>query len=421
MANHSTQLLRALRSHDFRLYFAGQFISLAGTWMQQIAMSWLAYSLTHSAFVLGLIGFASQLPILAFGGFGGVWSDRVDRRRLLMWTQSLAMIQALLIAGLAWKGWISAPVLVSLAFILGCINAVDLPARQSFVVYLVEDREQLPNAIALNSMLINSTRFVGPALAGFVVAFMGEAVCFLINALSYLAVLLALRAIRARAGEGSAIPALQALKEGLSYTFNHPDIRTPFIDRSDGFSRDTLYRLDAHLCQEYLWRRCKYLRHAYQQHGGWLIDGRPVSRQTHIHNRASPQGVDLLRGQRSGTGGFCAQRQPGICLPDTHGAWLFHDHRRCGRKHDDPDMGSRRHARQGDGDLLDGLPGDGSSWKSCRRKPRACCRGQANPPCLWSSRHADRACSCLPPSPEGVVGWRMTGAADERITATTTP
>lgn len=229
MANHSPQLLRALQSHDFRLYFAGQLISLAGTWMQQIAMSWLAYSLTHSAFVLGLIGFASQLPILAFGGFGGVWSDRVDRRRLLMWTQSLAMIQALLIAGLAWKGWISAPVLVLLAFILGCINAIDLPARQSFVVYLVEDREQLPNAIALNSLLINSTRFVGPALAGFVVAFMGEAVCFLINALSYLAVLLALRGIRARAVEGSAIPALRALKEGLNYTFNHPDIRTCLV------------------------------------------------------------------------------------------------------------------------------------------------------------------------------------------------
>lgn len=229
MANQSPQLLRALRSHDFRLYFAGQLISLAGTWMQQIAMSWLAYSLTHSAFVLGLIGFASQLPILAFGGFGGVWSDRVDRRRLLMWTQSLAMIQALLIAGLAWKGWISAPVLVLLAFILGCINAIDLPARQSFVVYLVEDREQLPNAIALNSLLINSTRFVGPALAGFVVAFMGEAVCFLINALSYLAVLLALRGIRARAREDSAIPALRALKEGLNYTFNHPDIRTCLV------------------------------------------------------------------------------------------------------------------------------------------------------------------------------------------------
>jgi len=118
---------------------------------------------------------------------------------------------------------------VLLAFILGCINAIDLPARQSFVVYLVEDREQLPNAIALNSLLINLTRFVGPALAGFVVAFMGEAVCFLINALSYLAVLLALRGIRARAGEGSAIPALRALKEGLNYTFNHPDIRTCLV------------------------------------------------------------------------------------------------------------------------------------------------------------------------------------------------
>ncbi|HYP69064.1 MAG TPA: MFS transporter [Thiobacillaceae bacterium] len=226
MANHSPQLLRALRSHDFRLYFGGQLISLAGTWMQQIAMSWLAFSLTHSAFVLGLIGFASQLPILAFGGFGGVWSDRFDRRRVLMWTQSLAMIQALLIAGLAWQGWISAPVLVLLAFILGCINAMDLPARQSFVVYLVEDREQLPNAIALNSLLMNATRFVGPALAGFVVAYMGEAVCFLINAVSYLAVLVALRAIRVRAGEGSAIPALRALKEGFNYTFSHPDIRT---------------------------------------------------------------------------------------------------------------------------------------------------------------------------------------------------
>lgn len=226
MANQAPQLLRALRSHDFRLYFAGQLISLAGTWMQQIAMIWLAYRLTHSAFVLGLIGFASQLPILAFGGFGGVWSDRFDRRRLLMWTQSLAMVQALLLAVLAWQGWISAPLLVTLAFILGCINAMDLPARQSFVVYLVEDREQLPNAIALNSLLINSTRFVGPALAGFVVVLMGEAVCFLLNAVSYLAVLLALRGIRARAGAGSTIPALRALKEGFSYAFNHPDIRT---------------------------------------------------------------------------------------------------------------------------------------------------------------------------------------------------
>ena len=225
MANQSPHLLRALRSRDFRLYFSGQLISLAGTWMQQIAMSWLAYRLSHSAFVLGLIGFASQLPILAFGGFGGVWSDRVDRRRLLMWTQSLAMFQALLLAGLAWKGWLTAPLLVFLAFVMGCINALDLPARQSFVVYLVEDREQLPNAIALNSLLMNATRFIGPALAGFVVALMGEAICFILNAVSYLAVLLALRSIRVRPGESSPTPALRALKDGFSYTFNHPDIR----------------------------------------------------------------------------------------------------------------------------------------------------------------------------------------------------
>jgi MFS family permease len=226
MANQSPHLLRALRSRDFRLYFSGQLISLAGTWMQQIAMSWLAYRLSHSAFVLGLIGFASQLPILAFGGFGGVWSDRVDRRRLLMWTQSLAMFQALLLAGLAWKGWLTTPLLVFLAFVMGCINALDLPARQSFVVYLVEDREQLPNAIALNSLLMNATRFIGPALAGFVVALMGEAICFILNAVSYLAVLLALRSIRVRPGESSPTPALRALKDGFSYTFNHPDIRT---------------------------------------------------------------------------------------------------------------------------------------------------------------------------------------------------
>ncbi len=226
MANQSSQLLRALRSHDFRLYFIGQLVSLAGTWMQQIAMSWLAYRLTNSALVLGLVGFASQLPILAFGGFGGVWSDRFDRRKVLMWTQSLAMLQALLLAALAWTGWISATLLVALAFVLGCINAMDMPARQSFVVHLVEDRAQLPNAIALNSLLMNATRFIGPALAGVVVASLGEPVCFLLNALSYLAVLLALRGIRARAAGGSTTPALKALKEGLSYAFNHPDIRT---------------------------------------------------------------------------------------------------------------------------------------------------------------------------------------------------
>ncbi len=222
----STHPLRALRSRDFRLYFAGQLISVAGTWMQQIAMSWLAYRLTGSALVLGLLGFASQLPILLFGALGGVWSDRMDRRQLMMWTQTLAMIQALTLAVLTWQGWITPAWLLGLGFVMGCINALDMPVRQSLVVHLVEDRAHLANAIALNSTLMNATRFVGPALAGFIVTLAGEAVCFLINAVTYLAVLLALFAIRARPANGdSSKPALHALREGLRYTFGHRDIR----------------------------------------------------------------------------------------------------------------------------------------------------------------------------------------------------
>lgn len=217
--------LRALRSRDFRIYFGGQLISMAGTWMQQVAMGWLAYTLSGSALVLGLLGFASQAPILLFGLLGGVWVDRMDRRRLMLWTQALSLVQALALAVLTWQGWITAPLLLGLAFLLGCINAVDLPARQSLLVHLVEDRALLPNAIALNSMLVNVSRFLGPALAGFVIAWVGEAVCFLLNALSYLAVLLALLALRARHdGDASKHP-LQSLKEGLQYIRGHGDIR----------------------------------------------------------------------------------------------------------------------------------------------------------------------------------------------------
>jgi len=167
---------------------------MAGTWMQQVAMGWLAYELSGSALVLGLLGFVSQAPILLFSLLGGVWSDRMDRRRLMLWTQALSLLQALALALLTWQGWITPAILLSLAFLLGCINALDLPVRQSLLVYLVEDRSQLPNAIALNSLLVNVSRFVGPALAGFVIASAGEAVCFLLNSLSYLAVLLALLA-----------------------------------------------------------------------------------------------------------------------------------------------------------------------------------------------------------------------------------
>lgn len=222
--------LRALNSRNYRLYFVGQLISLAGTWMQQIAMAWLAYRLSNSAFVLGSVGFASQIPILFFSAFAGVWTDRVDRRRLLLLSQSLSMVQALVLAVLAWMEWITPGLLIFMALCLGCINALDVPARQAIAVQLVDDKEDLPNAIALNSFLMNAARFVGPALAGYLVVLMGEAVCFLLNALSYLAVLLALSAIRLPAqGPSRPAPALDALKEGIRYVREHGPIRRSLL------------------------------------------------------------------------------------------------------------------------------------------------------------------------------------------------
>lgn len=220
----------AFRSRNYRLFFAGQMVSLIGTWMQQIAMTWLAYRLTDSAAMLGLVGFAGQIPILLFSTMAGVWNDRVDRRRLLLLTQALSMIQALLLFALTLSHAIAPAVLVGLAFLLGCINAVDLPARQAFVAQLVTDKADLPNAIGLNSFLMNASRFVGPALAGLIVATVGEAACFLINALSYLGVIAALTAIRTAPRPPARVqPALAALRAGLGYAFNHPQIRLPLI------------------------------------------------------------------------------------------------------------------------------------------------------------------------------------------------
>lgn len=221
----SSVFARALTSRNYRIYFSGQLVSLAGTWMQQIAMVWLAYRLTNSALVLGMVGFASQIPILLLGSLTGVLTDRFDRRRILLATQSVAMLQALSLAALTWLHWISPNWLIGMAFVLGCVNALDVPARQAFAAQLVEDRDDLPNAIALNSLLMNAARFVGPALAGFAVAAIGEAWCFAVNAASYLAVLLALLAIDARSRPAKHESAMHALRQGIDYVVGHADIR----------------------------------------------------------------------------------------------------------------------------------------------------------------------------------------------------
>ncbi len=221
-------IFRALSSRNYRLFFCGQGISLIGTWMQQIAMSWLVYRMTNSPFLLGLIGFSSQICSLFFSPFAGVISDRWNRHRILVATQSLSMVQALFLAVLTLTGVVTVLHLIILALFLGSLNAFDMPTRQAFVVELVEKREDLANAIALNSFLFNSARLVGPSIAGVLIAILGEGMCFLINALSFLAVIVALLAMKvAHHKEGiQEVQILQEFKEGLIYALGFPPIRS---------------------------------------------------------------------------------------------------------------------------------------------------------------------------------------------------
>ena len=209
---------RALRHRNFRIYFLSMLVSFTGTWMQRVAQSWLVYRLTGSAWWLGMIGFAGQIPVFVLALVGGVLADRYHRYRLILVTQTLAMIQALVLAGLTLSGHVTVSALLALALLLGLINALDMPARQSFVVELV-GREDLMNAIALNSSVVNSARIVGPALAGVLVAWLGEGLCFLLNGLSYVAVLVGLLRMRlhdspAQRPSGSPLTHLQ---EGFAY------------------------------------------------------------------------------------------------------------------------------------------------------------------------------------------------------------
>jgi MFS family permease len=183
---------RALRHRNFRLFFTGQGLSLIGTWLQQVAMGWLTYRLTGSAWLLGVIAFCGNVGILLFGNLAGVLADRVDRRRGLLATQSLMLLQAVVLALLVWSGWIETWHLVVLALWLGTCSAFDLPLRQSMYVHFIADRGDLGNAIALNSMLVNTARVVGPAIAGLLLAVTSEAICFGLNALSFVAVIVAI-------------------------------------------------------------------------------------------------------------------------------------------------------------------------------------------------------------------------------------
>jgi MFS family permease len=222
------QLFRSLRHRNYRLFFMGQGLSLIGTWMQMTAVTWLVWRLSHNAWLLGLVGFASRIPTFVLAPFAGVFVDRMDRHRLVIVTQALSMAQALALAGLMYSGRLAIWHVIALSFLLGVINALDVPARQSFVVQMLDGREDLTNAIALNSTMVNGARLIGPSVAGLLIAAVGEGVCFLLNGLSYIAVIAGLLMMRvqpnARVGRQTAV--LENLREGFRYAFGFPPIRS---------------------------------------------------------------------------------------------------------------------------------------------------------------------------------------------------
>ena len=219
---------RALRHRNFRLFFGGQSISLIGTWMTRLATSWLVYRLTGSAFLLGIVGFSGQIPTFLLAPFAGVWVDRLNRQHVLMVTQILAMVQSFALAALTLTKHITIHEIIWLSAFQGMINAFDMPGRQAFLVEMVEDKQDLGNAIALNSSMVNMARLVGPSLAGMVIAIFGEGSCFLIDGISYLAVIASLFAMRLKPVAVKRVTAsmLVQLREGWDYVAGFAPIRT---------------------------------------------------------------------------------------------------------------------------------------------------------------------------------------------------
>jgi MFS family permease len=218
----------ALRHRNFQLFFVGQSISVIGTWMMRLATSWLVYRLTHSALLLGIVAFAGQIVTSALAPFAGVWVERLDRRKLLVWTQVAAAVQSLVMAALTLAHVITIWEIIVLATLQGLVNAFDMPARQAFLVQMVEDRKDLGNAIAINSSMNNGARLIGPAVAGLVIAAVGEGWCFLIDGVSYFAVIVSLLLMRIkpmdlRRQTGSM---LQQMREGWDYVRTFRPIRT---------------------------------------------------------------------------------------------------------------------------------------------------------------------------------------------------
>jgi MFS family permease len=224
-ASRIPHTFRALRHRNFRLFIGGQIISLVGTWMQNAAQSWLVYRLTHSEMLLGTTWFCSQIAVFALGPLGGIAADRFSRRNVVILTQALSMLQALALGALTISGRVQVWHVLALSALLGVVNAFDMPARQALVIEMTS-REDLLNAISLNSAVFNSARVVGPGVAGLLVAALGEGPCFFINGASFLAVLFCLAAMRIPKGVARQHPPmLQQLIAGFRYAAGHSAVR----------------------------------------------------------------------------------------------------------------------------------------------------------------------------------------------------
>jgi MFS family permease len=221
-------LLRALRHRNFRLYFIGQTISFIGTWMQRIALGWLIYRLTNSEFLLGLVGFVGQMPTLILSPFAGVIADRWNRHRLIIACQVVMMLQALVLAALVMTDTITVWEIVVLGIVSGIVGAFDMPARQTFMIEMLDDKNDLSNAIALNSSIVNGARLIGPSIGGILIALVGEGICFLLNGLSYIAVIAGLLMMRLAVVESKPhrTKVWQELKDGIAYSARNVPIRS---------------------------------------------------------------------------------------------------------------------------------------------------------------------------------------------------
>ena len=222
-------MLRALKYRNYRLFFGGQIVSLVGTWITQTATNWLVYRLTGSALLLGVVGFAGQFPAFLLSPFAGIFVDRWNRHRLLVVTQTVSMLQSFALAVMTLSGRITIHWIIALSIVQGCVNAFDMPGRQAFLLEMIENRQDLGNAIALNSSMVNIARLAGPSVAGVLIAAAGEGWCFLIDGFSYIAVIISLlrmRIVKQSAPATARAGAVAQFKEGFNYAFGFPPIRS---------------------------------------------------------------------------------------------------------------------------------------------------------------------------------------------------